>query len=272
MKKHQHFTNTIVCTSLIFTLVACGGSDGNTSKSTAGTSSCTAVKPQCTVSASPSSSASSPLTPGAKVTLTANCSTGVTQSDWFTNATTFASGISVTVNPNQTTGYGLSYSNCTGGGSDGLYVYVGAGGGTNGNPAASTGTVSTSSSGSSSTGQSALQCIKTGTSSRGGVTITNVCNASVAYAFCNLRPGAPNSAAGSLFVCKGSPASISPTGFIYQQGSDTLAPGATQSILGTDDVSNQVSWIVACSSGKGNISGFDTATISTNSKASGFCY
>lgn len=280
MKRTNRLATLLLCASAALMAAACGGGDGgsvggNASGSggslTGDGASCSAVKPQCTVSASPASTANSPLPAGTNVMLSASCSTGVTQADWFTNAQTFAKGLNVTVNPSTTTGYGFAYSNCAGGDHTGLYVYVGSGtnGGTPGNGGGSNGG-GNSGSISTNSGTSAVNCLRMGTTAQGSITITNTCNARISTAYCNLYATAPSST-GTLFVCSGHAASYSPSGYVYEQGAGSIGPGQTEILLGTA-VQNQKSWVMACASGNPHIVDFNTSTISANSTATGICY
>ncbi|NMV36495.1 hypothetical protein HGR00_01060 [Ralstonia insidiosa] len=284
MKRTNRLVTLLLCAGVALMTAACGGGDdgsggGNASGSggspTGGGASCSAVKPQCTVSASPASTANSPLPAGTNVVLSASCSTGVTQADWFTNAQTFAKGLNVTVNPSTTTGYGFAYSNCAGGDHAGLYVYVGSGsnGGTPGNGGGNNGGGSSGSGGSVSTnsGTSAVNCLRTGTNAQGSITVTNTCNAKIQTAYCTLYAAAQSSAAGALFVCKGQPASFSPTGYVYEQAAGSMNPGQTDVLLGTA-VQNQKAWVMACVTGIPHIVDFNTPTINANSTATGICY
>lgn len=272
MKRTNRLATLLLCASAVLMTAACGGGDDGSRGSNASGSggsltgdgaSCSVVKPQCTVSASPASTANSPLPAGTNVVLSASCSTGVTQADWFTNAQTFAKGLNVTVNPSTTTGYGFAYSNCAGGDHAGLYVYVGAGS-NGGSSGGSSGSISTNS------GTSAVNCLRMGTNAQGSITVTNTCNARIGYSFCNLYATAPSST-GSLFVCQGHSASYSPTGYVYEQGADSLSPGQTDILLGTA-VQNQKAWVMACASGAPHIVNFNTPTINANSTATGICY
>ena len=282
MKRTNRLATLLLCASAALMTVACGGGDdgsggGNASGSggspTGDGASCSAVKPQCTVSASPASTANSPLPAGTNVVLSASCSTGVTQADWFTNAQTFAKGLNVTVNPSTTTGYGFAYSNCAGGDHAGLYVYVGSGsnGGTPGNGGGNNGGGSSGSSGSISTnsGTSAVNCLRMGTNAQGSITVTNTCNARIFTSYCTLYATPPSSTR-ALFVCRGQAASFSPTGYVYEQGSGSIAPGQTDILVGTA-VQNQKAWVMACASGNPHIVDFNTPTINANSTATGIC-
>lgn len=281
MNNGNRLAALFLCASAALIMAACGGSgdgtggtgaSGSTDASNTGGGSCTAVKPQCTVSASPASTASNPLPAGTNVVLSASCNAGVTQADWFTNAQTFASGLNVTVNPSTTTGYGFAYSNCAGGDHTGLYVYVGSGSGSGGGtPGAGGGTTGGSAAGSvsSSAGTSAVNCLRMGSNAQGSITVTNTCNAQIKVAYCNLYASAPSST-GSLFVCKGQTASYSPTGYVYEQGAGSINPGQTDVLLGTA-VPNQKAWVMACASGLPHIVDFNTPTINANSVATGMC-
>ncbi|MGM3277115.1 hypothetical protein [Ralstonia sp. 24A2] len=195
----------------------------------------------------------------------------MTQADWFTNAQTFAKGLNVTVNPSTTTGYGFAYSNCAGGDHAGLNVYVGAGsnGGTPGNGGGSNGGGGGGGSISTNSGTSAVNCLRMGSNAQGSITVTNTCNARIGYSYCNLYATAPSST-GSLFVCQGHAASYSPTGYVYEQGSDSLGAGQTDILLGTA-VQGQKAWVMACASGNPHIVDFNTPTINANSTATGIC-
>ena len=118
-------------------------------------------------------------------------------------------------------------------------------------------------------GQSADQCVRLSPYQYGGLGITNTCNVTIKYSYCNLRPDSSNS---TLFQCKAQRASFSPTGYTYSQGMDGLSPGSTHQIIGTSGVDNQKTWVKACVSPDAPyISDFNTSTITGNSSAYGFC-
>ncbi|GAA7758165.1 MULTISPECIES: hypothetical protein [Cupriavidus] len=280
MTKTRRFAAATLFGILAVTIAACGGGGdaAGTGSATDATpaASCTVAKPQCTVSSSPATSADNPVPAGTNVVLTAKCDTSVTQADWFTNAKTFASGMNVTVNPSATTSYGFTYKNCAGGDATGLWVYVGSGSSSGGSAGTSTGTGGSatvdsgaSGSGGLKSGVSAMNCVRMGHNASGSTTITNTCGGTISYTFCNLY-AAPAGDTGTLFVCKGQRATYSPSGYVYEQGSDGLGAGNTQVILGTR-VNNQVTWVIACATGLPHITNFDTSTIGPNSKATGIC-
>lgn len=117
-------------------------------------------------------------------------------------------------------------------------------------------------------GQSADQCVRLSPHPRGGLGITNTCNVAIEYSYCNLR--AVSSAA--LFQCRAQALTTSPTGYVYQRGGSTLAPGNTAQILETAEITNQKTWVKACVYlDIPLITGFNTAVINENSLATGYC-
>ena len=175
---------------------------------------CSVATPTCTVVATPSSSPTNRLPSGTAVTLVASCSNPVTQADWFSSGQVIGSSQVATIYPTAPSGYsadmsvGFAYSNCSGGGTDGVDIFVTsapAGGGGGGGSAPR------------SDGVNATSCI----SITAPQTFHNNCNQTIYVSACALNSGS------SIDLCN--PASI---GYgLYDWGSImfSIRPGGTSS-------------------------------------------
>ncbi|HEX7907802.1 MAG TPA: hypothetical protein VF534_06895 [Paraburkholderia sp.] len=253
-------------------LAACGGGSGGDPGAATSTQACNVKAPTCTVSASPPGTQDSPVAPGTQITLTASCNASLTQANWFTNGKTFATGNSTTVSPNVSTSYGFAYGNCAGSDHTGLNVYVAAsGGGTSASTSSDTtgsGSGSVSVTQTAKSGQAANQCISTQSDPTGGLDYVNLCNVAVEVGFCTLY----NDPKTGKTQCTAQTSAISANGYNYSTQGGGLSPGGTIWIPGTESLTNQYSWVMACSSGLPIITGFNTSTLSSSSIGQGYCY
>lgn len=111
------------------------------------------------------------------------------------------------------------------------------------------------------------ECLKRGATSDGYITYTNVCGASVSVGYCNVVPA---KGAHDGTVCRPHDSEFSRTGKTYVTQGLGLAPGATHRLAYRYDT--QSTFIVACVGGQPLIESFDTATITTGSKARTACW
>jgi hypothetical protein len=116
-------------------------------------------------------------------------------------------------------------------------------------------------------GPNRKSCLKHGMTKDGYITYTNVCKTTVEFGYCNVLPANENDGT----TCRASQSAFSRTQVNYVTQSGGLGPGQTHTFAYRYP-RGQTVFMVACPDSFALIESFDSAQITTTSKASASCW